>query len=493
MLRVTSLIGILCASLPLAAWGAPSPPSPLDAELTKITSLLTGRYAGSMADPLDPTGGKTIRLHHKIVSIEAPQFGQRVFYHQISRDAVDSLQPTQQKIYVFDLDPARKQNRMRSFVFYPKSGYANLERDPAALRQLQPQQLMSFPAGCEINWSEEAGEVFFARVRLGDCRYESAAFKQTILPLLTYRVSRDAFAIEDVLHDANRKPLYPSMGLASAARLPATLAAVLAASAPAEWREPDPARTLYMDLDIGRVIFELSATFAPAHLANIRTLVKAGWFDGLSINRVQDNFVTQWGDATSSRKLNGAAERVAPEFEREWTADLPYTALPDGDVYAPQVGFSDGFPVAGDRAQGRIWLAHCYGALGVGRDNGADSGNGSELYVVIGHAPRQLDRNITVAGRALQGMELLAALPRGGEAMGFYGDAAQRVPIRRMRFAEDVPLTERVPLEVLRTNTASFIEAVESRRNRRDEWYLRPAGRIDLCSVPIPVRRKVSP
>jgi peptidylprolyl isomerase len=90
-------------------------------------------------------------------------------------------------------------------------------------------------------------------------------------------------------------------------------------------------------------------------------------------------------------------------------------------------------------------------------------------------------------------MELLAALPRGGEAMGFYGSAAQRVPIRRMRFAEDVPLTERVPLEVLRTNTASFIEAVESRRNRRDEWYLRPAGRIDLCSVPIPVRRKVSP
>jgi peptidylprolyl isomerase len=237
----------------------------------------------------------------------------------------------------------------------------------------------------------------------------------------------------------------------------------------------------------------VSATFAPAHLANIRTLVKAGWFDGLSINRVQDNFVTQWGDATSSRKLNGAAERVAPEFEREWTADLPFTALPDGDVYASQVGFVEGFPVAGDRAQGRIWLAHCYGALGVGRDNAADSGNGSELYVVIGHAPRQLDRNITVAGRALQGMELLAALPRGGEAMGFYGDASQRVPIRRMRFAEDVPPAERVQIEVLRTDSASFTEAVEARRNRRDEWYLRPAGRIDLCSVPIPVRRKVSP
>ena len=493
MRNANPMLGILCASLPMAAWSASSPPSPLDAQLTRITTLLTGRYAGSIVDPLDPAGGKMIRLHHKIVPIEAPQFGQKVFYHQISRDAVDSLQPTQQKIYVFDLDPARKLNRMRSFVFYPKSGYANLERDPVALRQLQPQQLMSFPPGCEINWSEETDEVFFARVRLGDCRYESVAFKQAILPLLTYRVSRNAFAIEDVLHDANRQPLYRSAGLASTARLPATFASVLAASSPSEWREPDPARTLYMDLDAGRVVFELSATFAPAHLANIRTLVKAGWFDGLSINRVQDNFVTQWGDATTSRKLGSAAARVGPEFEREWSADLPFTMLPDGDVYAPQVGFVEGFPVAGDRAQGRIWLAHCYGSLGVGRDNAADSGNGSELYVVIGHAPRQLDRNITVAGRALQGMELLAALPRGAEAMGFYGSAAQRVPIRRMRFAEDVPPAERAPLEVLRTDTASFAEVIEARRNRRDEWYLRPAGRIDLCSVPLPVRRKGSP
>jgi len=496
MRKAHPMLALLCASLPMAAWSASSPPSSaastLDAELSRIMALLPGRYAGSIVDPFAPSSGKMIRLHHKIVPIEAPQFGQKVFYHQISRDAVDSLQPTQQKIYVFDLDPARKRNRMRSFVFYPKSGYANLERDPVALRQLQPQQLMSFPPGCEINWSEETGEVFFARVRLGDCRYDSVAFKQAILPLLTYRVSREAFAIEDVLHDANRKPLYPSVGLASAARLPSTLATVLAASSSDEWREPDPARTLYMELDAGRVVFELSATFAPAHLANIRALVKAGWFDGLSINRVQDNFVTQWGDATATRPLGGAASRVAPEFEREWSADLPFTAQPDGDVYAPQVGFVDGFPVGGDRAQGRIWLTHCYGTLGVGRDNAADSGNGSELYVVIGHAPRQLDRNITVAGRALQGMEWLSALPRGAEAMGFYGSATQRVPIRRMRFAEDVPPAERVPLEVLRTDTPSFAEVVEARRNRRDEWYLRPAGRIDVCSVPLPVRRKAS-
>lgn len=270
---------------------------------------------------------------------------------------------------------------------------------------------------------------------------------------------------------------------------PLTAAEVLAASRPEEWRRLDPARTVYMDLDAGRVVLELAPTFAPKHVANLRTLVRGGFFDGLSINRVQDNFVTQWGDAESARPFGAAAKEVAPEFERDWTTDLPFTPLPDGDVFAPEVGFVDGFPVAGDRAAGRLWMAHCYGALGVGRDTAETSGNGGELYAVIGHAPRQLDRNITVVGRVVLGMELLAALPRGTQALGFYATAAERLPIRRVRFADDLPAAERTDLEALRTGSASFSALVEARRNRRDEWYKRPAGRIDLCSVPLPVRR----
>jgi peptidylprolyl isomerase len=252
---------------------------------------------------------------------------------------------------------------------------------------------------------------------------------------------------------------------------PGTMAAVLAASRPEEWRRLDPARTVYMDLDAGRVIIELAPTFAPALYGNLRTLLRTGYFDGLSINRVQDNFVVQWGDADGKRAVP-IARTSPPEFERAWSPDLAFTALP-----------------AGDRAAGRIWMAHCYGALGVGRDNAADSGTGIELYAVIGHAPRQLDRNITVAGRVVQGMELLAALPRGSQAMGFYATAPERVAIRRVRFADALPAAERTELEALRTDSASFAAVVESRRNRRDEWYLVPAGKIDLCSVPLPVRR----
>lgn len=276
---------------------------------------------------------------------------------------------------------------------------------------------------------------------------------------------------------------------AETAGKPLTMAEVLAAAKDSDWRSLDPERTLYLDMPQGRVVIELAAEFAPLHRTNILALARQGWFDGLSINRVQDNFVVQWGDPDNARPVVDAATRLPPEFETPWRDDLPITLLPDGDLYAPQVGFLDGMPIAGDRTRGILWPAHCYGTLGVGRDNAADSGSGAELYVVIGHAPRQLDRNITVAGRVISGMERLSALPRGRGALGFYESPTERVPIHRLRVAADVPENERETLQVLRTDTATFAALIESRRNRRDAWYLYPAGVIDLCSVPVPVRK----
>jgi peptidylprolyl isomerase len=285
-------------------------------------------------------------------------------------------------------------------------------------------------------------------------------------------------------------------GAASATPTPGkTMAEVLESSSGADWRRPDPQRTLYLDLASGRVVIELAPAFAPKHVANIIALARSGYYDGLPILRVQDNFVVQWGDADAEdedkrKPLTAGARTLAAEFTRPASADLEFTGLPDGDGYAPETGFSEGFPAARDPASGRAWMTHCYGTLGVGRDNDANSGGGTELYVVIGHAPRQLDRNITVAGRVLKGMELLSALPRGSGPLGFYEQAEQRVPIQRVRVAADVPEAERTPIEVLRTDTATFTALIESRRNRSDSWYKQPAGHIDVCSVPLPVRER---
>ena len=267
-----------------------------------------------------------------------------------------------------------------------------------------------------------------------------------------------------------------------------TMAEVLAAAAPSDWRPLDPAHTLYLELDSGRVVIELAPLFAPEHAANILRLARQGYYDGLAIIRVQDNFVVQWGDPDNKRPLGEARATLPPEFTVPDSGRLPFTPLPDPDGFAPQVGFAGGFPAARDPKAGQAWLAHCYAMVGAGRGNEVDSGNGAELYVVIGHAPRQLDRNIALVGRVVQGMERLAALPRGPAPMGFFEQPAQHVPLRRVRVASDVPAAERSRLEVLRTDTTTFTALVEARRNRRDDWYKVPAGYIDLCNVPLPVR-----
>ena len=283
----------------------------------------------------------------------------------------------------------------------------------------------------------------------------------------------------------------PTAPAPAPAAKPLTSAEVLEQSTPADWRPLDPENTLYLELATGRVVIELAPAFAPGHAANIKVLARQKYFDGLVILRSQDNYVVQWGDPAEDEKkqrsLGAAKAQLAPEFDRP-AEGLPFTTLADGDIYAPQAGHALGFPAARDPASGRAWLAHCYGALGVSRGNTADSGNGAGLYVVIGHAPRHLDRNITLAGRVVKGMELLSALPRGTGPLGFYEKPSQHVPIRRVRVAADVPEKERTPLELLRTDTPAFETFVASRRHRREEWFLDPVGHVELCNVPLPAR-----
>jgi peptidylprolyl isomerase len=281
---------------------------------------------------------------------------------------------------------------------------------------------------------------------------------------------------------------------ASAAASNATMAELLAGSHPGDWRPLDPENTLYLELSSGRVVIDLAPDFAPRHVANVKALTREHYYDGLAIIRAQDNYVVQMGDPNAdrpelARKILKGQRTLPPEFERDADPKLPFTRLPDGDVYAPQAGFSGGFPVARDPKTGKAWLVHAYGMVGSGRDDAPSTGGGTELFVVIGQAPRHLDRNDTLLGRVVQGMELLSTLTRGPAPMGFYEDPAQRTPILRVRVAADVPVAERTPLEVLRTDTPLFGKLIESRRNRREPWFHRPAGQIDVCNVPIPVRK----
>jgi peptidylprolyl isomerase len=284
--------------------------------------------------------------------------------------------------------------------------------------------------------------------------------------------------------------LTPAGVSAAQSDTPPTAKAIVDAAPPGDWRTVAPENLLVIDFAGGRrVTIELAEAFAPVHIANIRALARAGFYDGLVIERVQDGYVTQWGDPDSQKPLpHGIVQPAPAEYERA-AAGLTFDALPYRDTFADAVGFVGGWPTG--MAGGRSWLIHCYGMVGVARDLSPDTGSGSDLYAVIGHSPRQLDRNIALVGRVLSGMEVLTALPRGSGELGMYEDKSLRVPILRARLAEDMPATERPQVEVLKTDSATYRTWRRFKANRQDSFFVRPAGALDVCNALPPVRTRL--
>ncbi|MEI4507581.1 peptidylprolyl isomerase [Sphingopyxis sp. CCNWLW253] len=298
----------------------------------------------------------------------------------------------------------------------------------------------------------------------------------------------------------------------------------IAAAAPAsDWIAIAPSDLLVMDLapdakgKARRVVIQLMpAPFSQGWIGNIRKLAAAHWWDGTSVNRVQDNYVAQWGDATEKKALpvglatvpeseyqikdppavmpiietmHSNKVRIEDMVRQQRRSELPRIYAPDMrtkvDPYADLQGFAQGWPLAGSTG---LWPIHCYGAVGVGRNMSPDTGSGAELYAVIGHAPRHLDRNIAVVGRVINGIEHLSSLPRGTGALGFYEDAAERVAIASIRVATELPAADQPRFEYLSTESDSFARYADARQNRRDPFFITPAGGADICNIPVPVR-----
>jgi peptidylprolyl isomerase len=303
---------------------------------------------------------------------------------------------------------------------------------------------------------------------------------------------------------------------------------IVAAAKADEWMAIAPSDLLVMELAADakgkprRVVIQLMpAPFSQGWVGNIRKLAAAKWWDGTSINRVQDNYVVQWGDATEKKAL---PEGLAVVGEAQYTSNLlewqdenakrdrerqdkqasevllppvlkkaepePYPAWQRSDPFASWVDFYRGWPVAtaGYSWEQIWWPTHCYGMVGVGRGMSPDTGSGAELYTVIGHAPRHLDRNIALVGRVIEGIEHLSSLPRGTGPLGFYEREEERVPIASIRMGNEVA---GLPMfEYLSTESESFAAYADARANRRDPFFIRPAGGADICNIPVPVRRK---
>ncbi len=264
---------------------------------------------------------------------------------------------------------------------------------------------------------------------------------------------------------------------------------LIAAIPDSAWRTLSPKNTVVMTLPNGEVVIELVQDFAPKHVTNIKTLVREKYFDGTAVIRSQDNYVAQWGDTsdidgdnpeTKPKSIGSAKAKIEMEFF-ESLSDIPFSQITSRDAYADQVGFTRGLHTASDGK--RAWLSHCYGMVGVSRGMEIDSGNGSGLYAITGHAPRHLDLNVTLVGKVWQGMEYLSSLPRGKGDLGFYTDPEQYVPIESVRF-----LDFKRRIQVMKTNTAEFKRFVELRTTRNEDWFVASTGKIELCNVGVPTR-----
>lgn len=280
-----------------------------------------------------------------------------------------------------------------------------------------------------------------------------------------------------------------------------------------------------------RVVIQLMPPpFSQGWIGNIRKLAAAHWWDGMAVNRVQDNYVVQWGDPNADDQAKAkalpAGLATVPESEydtRVGRQEIVYKKVRSGyrarnflvragtspermpvfpvdrgdDPYAGATAFLSGWPVGLDISETQTdktmqltgWPIHCYAMVGVGRDLSPNTGTGAELFTVIGQAPRHLDRNIALVGRVIEGMEYLSSLPRGHGPLGFY-DLAQgdeRTGIVAIRLGSEV---QGLPAyEYLSTESESFARYADARANRRDAFFIRPAGGADICNIPVPVRR----
>jgi len=267
------------------------------------------------------------------------------------------------------------------------------------------------------------------------------------------------------------------------------------------WTPLDPDNTVYMQLQEGTVVIELNPEFAPETVKQFKGLLEEQFYRGMSFYRVIDGFVAQGGDESDL----GEAHDV-PALKAEFEIDLPvkpedkeaaknwqpmaWTPVQTDDMFAPYTGFIDGFAAARDAKKGgKVWLTHCPGIMAMARDTDPDTGS-TDFYIVIGQAPRYLDRNLTIFGRVVWGMDVVQRIKRGPTLEnGIIEEDLKRTWIKRMQLASSLEEAQRLKIYVADTNSKGFKKMLRERRNRSNKFFHHQPPRVlDVCQVPVPAR-----
>lgn len=247
------------------------------------------------------------------------------------------------------------------------------------------------------------------------------------------------------------------------------------------WYQVPQSDLVYLQTTQGPVIIALTDSIAPQHAQRFRELVKSGFYNNRYFYRVIEGFVAQAGSNGTHR----AGDSTAP-LPAEFTASSVegFYEVERPAPFAPVSGFINGFAAATTPDRQRYWLAHCPGTVAMARDNKADTG-ATEFYVVLGQAPRHLDRNMSVFGRVVDGMAALQKLPRGSaDNHGVLKDFSEASELIDARLGTDVPKYRRRQVALQLPGHSDYQKKVAEARAMSNPFFVDDAlapRPIDIC------------
>jgi len=248
---------------------------------------------------------------------------------------------------------------------------------------------------------------------------------------------------------------------------------------PLNWRQLDPENTLYIDTVHGRIVVELYPEIANLHVDRIKTLTRAGFYDGLLFHRVIDDFMAQTGDPLGTGEGASNLPDLREQFMFRRGPDMPFVqaAVQSG----ARLGFYKALPIETQpdaqmavTADGKVWsnALHCPGIASMARADDPNSANSQ--FFLMRQPNTALDKRYTPWGRVVWGQEAVNAIAVGNPPPN---------PDRMIavRIAADVPVAERAPIFVLRSDGPQFRELVEETRRARGADF-------SVCDVQVPAR-----
>jgi len=264
----------------------------------------------------------------------------------------------------------------------------------------------------------------------------------------------------------------------------------LPATTDADWREPDLENTLYITTAYGVFVVEMMPEFAPKHVEQIKTLTRRKFYDNITFHRVIRNFMNQTGDPGG----DGTGDSDLPDIPAEFTfrrspSEMPITLVSRrltefGEV---DTGFYKAMPVATKPSaqafmtkDGKVeaWGLHCKSVTSMARGEPENSANSQ--FFLMRHEFNSLDLKYSIWGTTIWGRAGLKKIKIGivGETPKFVPDA-----LVSMRVAADIPEDERIPVQILRTDSDAFKAYVDTLKSKTGKAP-------NVCDVEVPTRLK---